>query len=1062
MRYERFYEARRIIVDFLKKDLVGPVSENEIIEEYPTQYYSMGILFPKRTKFDVPEQADPFEKIDSKDTEVDSTGENESPDGYDEGISLSNMYNPSSLAVSTTVMSGIKEIRVRLKYARYMPLEETDAAPGAEAEQRLGQSSASRGTLWKRTARDRSYLMSLIESSGFSKTEVENGLELQVYVQKEFEDGSKTITVAVVNTNQQNASRRVNEINSFFQVELEVTATDRASSIFIEKRMNVELGEDPELRGLKMLYSHVGHYAVGHGCAVQAEYNDSGCFLVRSQVLPVYEIRQMKPSSHIGGKILQMKFLGEATKEALIDALKELPSSYQHWISVQEKLAGELLQRYPGSVQENINKCKEALSRIEKSITVLQSNDTAFRAFQLANRAMYLQRQSELRKRGLKPDPSTIAWYPFQLAFILQEIPSIVDAKDNYRDVVDLLWFPTGGGKTEAYLGLAAFAIFHRRLTQEPNGDGVTIIMRYTLRLLTIQQFERAAAMICACESLRKASNLGGTEISIGLFVGGGVTPNSLAKAEERLREMRGQVSVASDARANPCQLLRCPVCGAVLSPQCYEVTAAGMKIKCSNNVCEFSRGLPVYVVDEDIYRKRPTMIICTVDKFARMPWEPRIARLFGIGCNCPPPELIIQDELHLISGPLGTVAGLYETAIDCFCHNGSVGPKIVASTATIRNAGEQIKALFGRDSRQFPPQGINIRDSYFAEEASGEDRPTRLYVGVLSPSKTAATTLIRVYACLQFAARYLKDLGFEDDVIDNFWTITGYFNSLRELGGASMYVHDDVQDRYQYLWSKKFGELEPSFSGKSRYESVLELTSRRGQSEIARSLEELSLGYRSNKAFDYVLASNMISVGVDVGRLGLMAVTGQPKSNSEYIQASSRVGRRNPGLVVVVYNSARSRDRSHYEQFLHYHSAIYRYVEATSITPFSSRARERALHAVYVSMCRYLIEELRENENAVRFDADHPGLQHIEDFILKRAQLVTHDRRELEEVREDLQKIKIEWARRAAGGNLVYSSNAEDSDCLLCSAGNEIGAFPTLNSMRNVDATSYVYVEEE
>jgi len=1087
MGLKRYYEARRIIEDFLRKDLVGPVEEKEIIvNEYPSQYYSMGILFPQRTEIDKLEQVSALSITVKEEADSHDNTDGDSFEDVDDGVSLSNMYNPSSLAVSTTIKQGIDTIRVHIKYGRYELLskeeiseyctgrdvtgEDKDANQADGADDKLGAGTDEELPVnrkrkkvikqaWKRIP-----CYSTLTVNPDSKVkflDVENGLQIHVYVQKEFEDGSRTITVAAVNTNGGNASQRINELNSFFQVELEITDCDEKSPLFIPKRMNIDISEDPELNNLNMLYSHVKNYAVGHGCSVECEADENGCFKICSQILPAYEVKQMKPSVRMDRRILQMNFLASGTKQEIRKGLMELVSSYNAWIEEQKKDAAKLEPRFYDAAKNNIDLCIETSERIKQGIEMLE-DDLVFRAFQLANRGMYNQRVSYLKRANEKIIPEKITWYPFQLAFILQEIPSTVIPEDKYRDIVDLLWFPTGGGKTEAYLGISAFVIFYRRLSKGENSGGVTIIMRYTLRLLTIQQFERAAAMICACESLRKKENLGGEEISIGLFVGGGLTPNRIDKAEENLLKIK-QSGIKSVREGNPCQVLKCPVCGTAIVPNNYKFQQGHMKIMCPNELCEYSGGLPVYLVDEDIYHFRPTLIISTVDKFARMTWEPRIARVFGVGCNCLPPELIIQDELHLISGPLGTITGLYETAIDCFCHYKDTGPKIIASTATIRNAREQIIALYGRECRQFPPQGINIRDSYFAEEALEYEKPTRKYMGVLSPNKTATTILIRVYACLQFASRYLKDLGFEDEVIDNFWTITGYFNSLRELGGAVIQVYDDVQDRYAFLYNKKFTGLKPEFTSREEQDELEELTSRKNQSEITKALEDLGQTYGSGRAFDYVLASNMISVGVDIGRLGVMAITGQPKSNSEYIQASSRIGRKNPGLVVTVYNCSRSRDRSHYEQFISYHSAMYKYVEATSLTPFSARARERALHAVYISMCRYLIDELRKKSDAANFNSGDKRLEHIEKFILERAEKIVNDKDELAEVMADIEKIKTIWEKSTMHDNLAYDRYCSTPVIpLLGDASGDTGIFPTLNSMRNVDALSNIYLEED
>jgi ATP-dependent helicase YprA (DUF1998 family) len=482
------------------------------------------------------------------------------------------------------------------------------------------------------------------------------------------------------------------------------------------------------------------------------------------------------------------------------------------------------------------------------------------------------------------------------------------------------------------------------------------------------------------------------------------------------------------------------------------------MRIFCSSSDCEFRESLPVHVVDEMIYEAHPTLIIATVDKFAQIAWRDQVASLFNQdeGNGAPPPELIVQDELHLISGPLGSLTGLYETAIDEIADR----PKIIASTATIRRAREQGLRLFNRQVQQFPPAGLDARDSWFAVETPADDKASRQYVGLLTPSMSQASLLVRAYASLLHNAE--KTVG-EDSVRDAYWTLVGYFNSLRLLAAAELQVLDDVQDRLQLLAEREGGEAR-------RADQLAELTSRVKSSDIPKRLKDLERAYPDNSAFDTVLATNMISVGVDVDRLGLMAIMGQPQTTAEYIQSSSRVGRQHPGLVIMLFNAARSRDRSHYESFVSYHSALYRQVESTSVTPFSARARDRALHAVLVGMARLIHPELRPNDAAGKVQDHLPKLEVLRDLILARVARVAED--EVESTGEDLDYIIGEWSKMAAGNpELVYEAKANfkrseprpANAALLRSHSDEDldDAFPTLWSMRDVDVESDLYLEK-
>jgi hypothetical protein len=648
------------------------------------------------------------------------------------------------------------------------------------------------------------------------------------------------------------------------------------------------------------------------------------------------------------------------------------------------------------------------------------------------------------------------------MAFILLCLEGIAVPESDDRALADLLWFPTGGGKTEAYLGLIAFTVFLRRLRQQ-DGGGVTALMRYTLRLLTTQQFDRAALLICCLEAIRRErKDLVEEPISIGLWVGQDATPNKLEEARASLSTLRSGAQLQTK---NPCQLRKCPWCGYELDHRNYFIAAdkSRLVIACRRPDCLFCEGVPVFVVDEDLYNYRPTLIIATADKFASLPWREQVGELFnrrvGTRGAQPPPELIIQDELHLISGPLGTLMGLYETAIDLLCTENGVPPKVIASTATIRRSGEQARALFNRELRQFPPPGIDAGNSYFAVEASRDKKGTRLYVGLMAPGTSHTTLLVRTYAALLQNATAPAPA----EVKDPFWTLVGYFNSLRVLGGARMQVQDDVNDRIGLLAARDGTKpREP--------ENVIELTSREPSGNIPEHLRRMAVALdapsdapnANSDALDVILATNMISVGVDIDRLGLMVVMGQPQSTSEYIQATSRVGRSVPGLVAVLFNAARSRDRSHYESFVAYHSALYRLVEATSVTPFSARARDRGLHAVLVGLARLFIPGFQANAGAGRI-ADAPeGLQKIKALIVERVR-ETAGADEADHTEADLDRLIKEWAKAVPGhGELLYSNFRDPSKALLINAdARRTGrsGFPTLWSLRDVDKESNLYL---
>lgn len=1049
--YTKFYEARQIITDILRDDLVGPVQPEEVLPELPTQYYIMGKLYPQ------------CENGDVMDLVRNPILENE-VETYDASISLSNQKNPSSMGITCTLKSNATDIVLSGSYAFYTPILFEEASQYGLDISKWETAEKKPKELWRRSSFEFYKELHLGQEKKEEPISLEGEIQLQVYTHDIFENGERVITIALVNMNQSGNDAVEKARLCAFQPVIKIESIS-GDAIFTNVNRQELFTTDEELLELDLLYSDVHCYGQGHGCSVEWDCDHDEPLWVSSAWLPSYNLHQMMAAQIEDKQILSMKFLAEARPVEVIRALRTFIQPYAEWIEQQSEKANKLDARYRNSAKRNVEKCRQALRQIVHSVDLLEESASgdgeAIKAFQMANEAMLMQRRQTLIKAKKNYDPDSITWYPFQLAFVLHELSSFIDPYGPERNTVDLLWFPTGGGKTEAYLGITAFVIFLRRIRKSTD-DGVTVIMRYTLRLLTLQQFERASMLIFACELLRKKYRLGGNEISIGLWVGGKLTPNSLDEARTGInKQQRG--AFTSEDSSNPCQIQVCPWCGKPLSAHNYAVRSGDkrMVIHCKNEECDFKgveNGLPLHIIDEAIYEHLPTFLVATVDKFAQIPLSEKPAALFGISSGKKPPEMIIQDELHLISGPLGTMTGIYEAAITRLCEKNGIGVKVIASTATIRNAKNQIRALYGREHTQFPPQGISAKDSYFAIESTTADRPAREYFGVMGVGTTATTTLIRVNAALLFGSRYLAALGYGNEVVDNFWTITGYFNSLRELGGASTQILDDVQSRFNYLARTKFSFLPVKVDTSCSYDHLVELTSRMNNSEITKIIQDrLKRGYRDGQhkdVYDYVLASNMISVGVDVGRLGTMVVAGQPKTNAEYIQATSRVGRDNPGLVVTVYNSTRSRDRSHYEQFFKYHSALYRYVEATSLTPFADRARDRGLHALYVSLCRYLVPGMLENNSAANYDPENPNVKKIRNLILDYVEIVDPD--EMEAVIEEMQDIEEEW-NIAATGDLVYRSFKNEKK--LLKGDTENSRFRTMNSMRNVDAQAGIYL---
>lgn len=1073
--YEAHYALRRKLRAALKADLLGPRGgDHEILTgDAPITAYPIGVLFPqpsdRAAEGAVAAEARELDGVDVPAAVV--TGDSGEEGGTDLGVALANRRRPSSMgmtfAVDPTVASTIT---ATVTTATYVP-EDENGLP-VEPRRSEARSTEKQRERWRRVPVACAPVPIDVTIPGSrAATPLCPGLELRVLVRRPVAPyGTVTVTATLVDTHTV-GEWDLQDAYCFFQPELTVSGP-AGSRPFVERPASLG-AVDSEQALSRLLHRHAPYFATGHGCSVTWEWNPPAIRTpmteratvpsLRTEFTPTHEVLLTDSNPDIDDEALTMHGLGKRSALDVRAALNGLLAEYEKWIDARTEEASRLSgTEHEAAAEQQVELCRQALRRMRRGVELLgdEKRPEILEAFRFANRAMAQQRARTVwiknGRRGA-PDSTTGRWRPFQIAFVLLCLEGIVDPDHEDRDTADLLWFPTGGGKTEAYLGLIAFTAFLRRLRDGARGGGVTVLMRYTLRLLTLQQFERAAALICAMETIRTEhqEQLGTEPVSIGMWVGASATPNDLERADKRLEELRSNPK-KSLQKENPVQLHSCPWCGEPLDARAYRVVRESrrMTVHCPNTRCDFhtGTGLPVHLVDEAVYDAHPTLVIATVDKFASLPWRPETAALFNRDepDGPRPPELVVQDELHLISGPLGTLTGLYETAVDVLADR----PKVVASTATIRRASEQGRALFDREVTQFPPAGLDSRDSWFAVETPRETKASRRYIGLLTPSTSQATLLVRTYAALLHAAARAEA---DPAVKDAYWTLVGYFNSLRLLSAAELQVLDDVQDRLEHLATRD-GRQEAR-----KATNLIELSSRADSSQIPRRLKQLERALPDPETLDVLLATNMISVGVDIDRLGLMAVMGQPQTTAEYIQATSRVGRRHPGLVAVMLNSARSRDRSHYENFPGFHSALYREVESTSVTPFSARSRDRGLHAVLVGLARILVPAARPNESAADIEGFVDDINEIvRPCVLARVTSVDDDEREATARAFD---EVVEWWRELAADkpNLVYRAKRGSKTPALLSGFDDDdpeAGIATLWSLRDVDAESTLFLE--
>lgn len=1199
-------QIRADLVESARLDLLGPVEERELLFDYRVRdRYLVGMLATDGTVATDPAQTD---------DESPDAGKS-APEAHDEATDQeagNAMLFPSSLGMSFAVEPGTDPIQAHATWGEYRRVDN----PTPAEERPDWQQDDKFNRCWQRTPQSAETPIRLTDGNlGPFDFDGAHGIVRISGTCRTADTGFRLVTLFLHNRQQIPGSNP--DECWLFQPVLEVTSPD-GGAVFAGRGGAATVTNEwattedqAERARLDMSYRRRVEFARGHAVSVTAEPSaddPTRTDRITTTYLPMHEVQRTAPASpadrsQLAGLVTDMRRLAELPSDELRTALLPLADGYSAWLSNEAaKLdVDPTLAPHREPAEDAFFEADLVASAIREGIELLTSGSDALEAFRFANRSMAEQRlrTDAIRARRDGDDRELLQildeyrrevdaasgenphtrWRPFQLAFVLLNLAALAapthESRSSSAAPVDLLFFPTGGGKTEAYLGLVAATFALRRLQPALGNvdasDGVAVIMRYTLRLLTAQQFERAAALVCATEDIRrsKPDRWGAVPFRLGMWVGGSLTPNRSKEANDALDKLRRSQRPYG---GSPHQLAECPWCGAKLDPTASPRHILGSDdpdekglnpgkrhlTYCPDEACEFGKvdakgeGIPVVTVDEDIYRLLPTFIIGTIDKFAQLPWNPNVRMLFGRVtdrcpehgwrgpdgtywpdvCNSPtghvsvktvpatevlgngtrlrPPDLIIQDEFHLITGPLGTLAGLYETAIDELATwtigETAVHAKIVASTATIRRAAQQARAVFARETRIFPPQVLDVEDTFFARELSLDQSTGRLYVGVCASGRRLKEAESRLFRTVMAAAQHQWNEA-EPTVpptgvnpADPWMTTIGYFSAIRELAGMYRIATDELQNRLRRIERDRRSFLAPRFASdfdlpdgtRKRMwwqPEIVELTSRVGAADLRDVLDHFfrphrfrversdksKSGFRlEHEGIDLVLATNMISVGVDVSRLGMMVVVGQPKTTAEYIQASSRIGRdhdKAPGVVFTLSNWARPRDLSHWEQFEHYHDTFYRNVEAQSVTPFAPRALDRGATGVLVSLLRGGVDDWAPDRGVTKITAADPRLVEAVAALSTRADHAKSTKDQVEAAARAGQMRSDDLVTKLTEGSTTYAwrsrgqgSKKEGLTTLLHGAEDANGQQPWImpNSLRNTEPGINVLIDRQ
>ena len=957
--------------------VAGTYVDDIIVDEKPRRLYLIGTLAARK------------KQLIDEDTNFD--------DGKAASIRASKLK--VSILLQKSELSSNSEVVLKATGNVYYKIKDTENLENSTNENGDAKSKTKKN-YWKRIGFSEKCKLNISQDSEskFDFSSIRDKVNNDTLIAKNIPDGLWNANISVTLTefgdddmlisfNYENDSREPEELDDFertlFNCKLEIDVGNLITKEFVDE------------------YQYEGHkqkyFYDFRTLNCQAKWLDDNRKHISTEHFARFEQQYIRPRESISGLNLTFSNLMVENNaihslEGFVDEMKKYNQIYKanipHSVSEDEYQPREKNDNRQNTWGERILLAEhfgKLITRIENGLNLIKTDTNVRESFLKTNETFY--------NYYLSQDVSlpSASWRLFQLAFFLSSIESVAEERD--LDVADVLHVDTGGGKSEAYFALVVFTSFYERCTGKK--DGVSAIVKFPLRMLSIQQLERAASVIIHAESVRKKHDdlFSGSPFSLGYYVGsrGGDFPDLYAKVRDTLYENKELIFPAPPSKI----ISKCPICPSNSKGTLrLEEDTKHRRIvhKCDKCAGEYY----IYQSDREVFRWRPTVIISTVDKWASLSLQRRVRNLLGgTGSMCPDghgfipsgdkceekkdegfqcsnigenipnsvgPRLSIQDEMHLLREGFGTIAAHFEGLIETIVEDRTNRKlKHIAMSATLNGTKKQIKELYNKKYFVIPgrcPEGAGSTNDFFFEKIEG---PKRIIYGLkpnLRDNHYASLRSLLHFA--EFIINSQKNLNSDPTSFCEKYSLKSFSDAQDLLNQylVPLTYHIKKQDAHEMsgLENAVVGDiLKDDFDGSDIHGTVL--TGDSGLEELKETIDKVrdfvknydpKIVDSNGLSFEPIYATSVVSHGVDLDELNFMTFQGLPYSTSEYIQALSRVGRKNLGIILLWFYPNRVRDESFFRNFVRYHDSIDHEVRPVPINRFSKLGLMQTINSFF------------------------------------------------------------------------------------------------------------------